>query len=273
MEWLLFLTLCCAIGLIAGLIAGLLGVGGGIVIVPALLMLFDGQGIDPAITTQLAIGTSLATIVITNSSATWHHHQRHTVHWPLVGSYATSALLGSWLGAHLAAMMSGPLLRQLFGLFEIAIAIRLMTAGHAPATQQPEQTSGTPPLRSWLGLPLGSLVGLLSSLFGIGGGTLSVPMLTLINRLPMRQAIGSSSAIGMALALAGSIGFIQSGWQHPLLPAGAFGFILLPPFLAIVAGTLITTPAGVRLAHRLDPVKLKRIFALLLLVVGVKLLQ
>ncbi|MBF0124916.1 MAG: sulfite exporter TauE/SafE family protein, partial [Magnetococcales bacterium] len=261
--------LCGGVGLVAGIIAGLLGVGGGIVIVPALLLLFDWHGIDAAVATQLAIGTSLATIVVTNSSATWHHHRRHTVHWPLVWSYAGSALLGSWLGAHLAALLSGPLLRQLFGLFELVVAVRLVIP---PSPPDPLSHKGRGGERGWLGLPLGSLVGILSSLFGIGGGTLSVPMLTLIHRLPMHQAIGSSSAIGLALAFSGSIGFVQSGWHHPLLPSDAVGFILLPPFLAIVAGTLVTTPMGVKLAHKLEPTKLKRIFALLLAIVGVKLL-
>ncbi|MBF0628617.1 MAG: sulfite exporter TauE/SafE family protein [Magnetococcales bacterium] len=252
-------------GLVAGIIAGMFGVGGGIIVVPVLLFLFYVDGINPVISMQLAVGTSLATIVITNLSATWNHHQRGAVQWRAARHYMPGCLLGAWIGSQLAAAISGKVLVMLFALFEIYVGFKMFRSRTTDATPiKPVSATVTP----FIGLGIGTL----SSLFGIGGGTLSVPALTLLSGLPMQQAVGTSSAIGVPLALAGTLGFIQAGWQVTSLPPGSIGFLVPTAFLGIVAGSLLTTPLGVRLAHATDPVRLKKGFGLFLFLVGIKLL-
>ncbi|MBF0212033.1 MAG: sulfite exporter TauE/SafE family protein [Magnetococcales bacterium] len=262
-SFLLTGSLVC--GLAAGVIAGMFGVGGGILIVPSLLFLFYLDGINPVISMQLAVGTSLATIVITNLSATWGHHRRNAVHWSAARQYIPGCLLGAWIGSQLAAAISGKLLILMFGLFEIFVGFKMIQ------TRNPKESSAK--LLPEKTYPfVGVAIGTLSSLFGIGGGTLSVPALTLLSGLPMQQAVGTSSAIGIPLALAGSLGFIQAGWHETALPPGSVGFLVPVAFAGIVAGTLITTPIGVRLAHSLDPARLRKGFGFFLLLVGIKLL-
>ncbi len=263
MSFLFLSSLIC--GLFAGIIAGLFGVGGGVLIVPVLLFLFFLDGVNPVIAMQLAVGTSLATIVITNLSATWNHHLRNGIHWGLVKQYLPGILLGAWLGSQLAAIMNGSTIITLFGLFEILIGLKMIQATPGPLSGPKVKATTLNPI-----IALG--VGTLSSLFGIGGGTLTVPALTLLSGLSMTQAVGSSSAIGVALAAAGSMGYVQAGWNHDALPPGAVGFLVPIAFAGIITGTLITTPLGVRLAHALAPERLKRGFGFFLLAVGIKLI-
>ncbi len=251
-------------GLGAGVIAGLFGVGGGIIIVPALLFLFLLDGINPVFAMQLAVGTSLATIIITNISAAWNHHLRRSVHWPLVGQYTPGILMGAIIGAQVATRMDGNTLRTLFGLFEIVVGLKMVLH-----TRKAKIDAGA---SAFLNAVLGIGIGGLSTLFGIGGGTLSVPALTLISGLDMRQAVGSSSAIGIALAVAGTSGFIQAGWNNAALPSGSMGYVVPTAFFGIILGTLATTPIGVRLAHRIEPGQLKKGFGIFLIGVGIKLI-
>lgn len=252
-------------GLVAGVIAGMFGVGGGIIVVPVLLLLFHLDGIDPVISMQLAVGTSLATIVVTNLSATWNHHRRGAVQWGAARQYMPGCLLGAWLGSQLAAAMSGTLLILLFGWFELFVGWKMI---RAKGGGTPSARFSAPHVTPLIGLGIGTL----SSLFGIGGGTLSVPALTLLSGLPMQQAVGTSSAIGVPLALAGSLGFIQAGWHLHTLPPGTLGYFVPAAFLGIASGSLLTTPLGVRLAHAADPVRLRQGFGFFLLIVGVKLI-
>ncbi|MBF0309960.1 MAG: sulfite exporter TauE/SafE family protein [Magnetococcales bacterium] len=253
-------------GLAAGIIAGLFGVGGGLIVVPALLFLFYLDGIDPVISMHLALGTSLATIVFTNLSATWNHHRRGSVNWTMVAHFTPGVLLGAVFGSHIAALMAAFALKTLFGIFEIAVGLKMIQ----PVKPDSREVHGTlqPTTQTLIGVGIGAL----STLFGIGGGTLSVPALTLLAGRPILEAVGTSSAIGIGLALVGTSGFIYEGWNHTALPPQAMGFVVPHAFLGIVMGSLITTPLGVRLAHHLDPVMLRRWFGLLLGVVGLKLL-
>ncbi|MBF0340969.1 MAG: sulfite exporter TauE/SafE family protein [Magnetococcales bacterium] len=263
MSFLLIGSMLC--GLASGVIAGMFGVGGGIIIVPVLLFLFFLDGINPVIAMQLAVGTSLATIVVTNMLSTWGHNARGAVRWSLARQYVPGTLLGAWLGSRLAAAMSGKSLIMLFGLFEIFVGWKMLRAREMNSAPVAHPWARFAP---WVGVAIGSI----SSLFGIGGGTLSVPALTLLSGLPMQQAVGTSSAIGIPLALAGTLGFVQAGWNNPDLPSGAVGFLAPVAFLGIVVGSLFTTPLGVRLAHAMDPVRLKKGFGIFLIVVGAKLL-
>ncbi len=253
-------------GLCAGVVAGLFGVGGGIIIVPALLLLFHLADLPAAYLMQMAVGTSLATIVVTNLMATWKQHQRQSVNWQAVGYYTPGILMGAWLGAQLAVRLDGGLLQTLFGLFEIGVGWRMITLGG-----EDEMGCRSQPLSRILSACLGGGIGLVSALFGIGGGTLSVPALTLISRLPIRLAVGSSSAMGIFLALSGALGYIMAGWNNTALPLGSWGYVIPEAFFGIIMGTLLTTPFGVKLAHTLSPTLLKKGFGLFLVVIGLRL--
>ncbi|MBF0098715.1 MAG: sulfite exporter TauE/SafE family protein [Magnetococcales bacterium] len=259
-------------GLLAGVLAGLFGVGGGIIIVPALLYLFHLDGINPVISMQLAAGTSLATIIFTSLSATWNHHQRHSVHWLMVRRYSPGMVIGVWLGAQLAAILESDDLAILFALFEIAVGLRMIipTANHAtPAAER----ANDPKVERLLPVSAtATLIGTLSTLFGIGGGTMLVPALTLLSGLTIHQAIGTSSAIGAVLSLVGTTGMIQSGWENSALPPDTLGFVVPVAALGVILGTLITTPLGVKLAHVTEPQHLRKGFGILLLLVGIRLL-
>ncbi|MEO5367051.1 MAG: sulfite exporter TauE/SafE family protein [Magnetococcus sp. WYHC-3] len=262
----LLLVGCLGAGLAGGVLAGMFGVGGGIVIVPALLVLFHLDGLNPVISMHLAVGTSLASIVVTNLSATYFHHRRESVDWTLALHFTPGILVGAWFGAQAAAFLDGGQLRQLFALFEIAIGLKML---HHKGT--PERN--TVPRVGMVAHPvLGLAIGGISSLFGIGGGTLSVPVLNLLCGAAMRRAVGTASAMGVALALSGTVGFVHAGSGQSMLPPGSIGFVLPGAFLGIVTGTLITTPLGVRWAHGLNPTLLKKGFGAFVVLVGIKLL-
>lgn len=263
----LFLVWALGTGLVAGIIAGLMGVGGGIVIVPVLLFLFLHEGISPAIAMQMAVGTSLATIVVTNILAARGHHIRQSVRWDLARRFYPGIVAGAWLGAVIAAQIPGETLRHLFGVFEMAAGIKMVLDHRPRAAPTPPRSL---PWSAFLALGVG--VGCISSLFGIGGGTLLVPILVLLVGIPIHQAVGTSAAIGLAIAAMGTAGFIHAGWNHPQLPPGALGFLLPEAFFGIVAGTILTTWLGVRLAHTIPSDRLGRGFGLFLIVVGLKLL-
>ncbi|MBF0434334.1 MAG: sulfite exporter TauE/SafE family protein [Magnetococcales bacterium] len=261
----LFFGAALATGLAAGIIAGMFGVGGGIIVVPALLFLFANMDVNQDVIMHLAVGTSLATIVVTNSSVTFNHHRRGSVDWRLVLLFTPSTLLGAWLGSHLAATINGAALRLLFGCFEIFVGLQMLRGQKGDGTGKPVLTGKFDPL-------LGLVIGSISSLFGIGGGTLAVPTLNLLRGVPMLKAVGSASAMGIFLACAGALGYIQSGWGHASLPPGSFGFVLPEAFLGIVCGSLLTTSIGVRMAHSLPQKLLKRGFGVFLILVGIKLI-
>ncbi|MBF0357447.1 MAG: sulfite exporter TauE/SafE family protein [Magnetococcales bacterium] len=256
-----------ATGLAAGIIAGLFGVGGGIIIVPALLILLHHAGLPPAYIMQMAVGTSLATIIITNLMATFKQHSRQSVNWRAVVYYTPGVLCGAWLGAQLAVRLEGALLQILFGIFEIVIGTKMILSSN-----KPQGETQAVRLRRLPSILVGGIIGTISSLFGIGGGTLSVPALNLISGIPIRSAVGSSSAIGIFLAISGATGFVQAGWNSGFLPAGNWGYIVPEAFFGIIIGTLITTPIGVRLAHTLPPIILRKSFGYFLLIVGGKLI-
>lgn len=251
------------LGCISGTLAGLLGVGGGLVIVPALIFLFHQQGFSDALTTHMAVGTSLATIVLTSISSVRVHHAHRAVQWRLFRYLSTGIVTGALLGAVIAHALQATVLQAVIGLFAMLVSAQ-MAFDLKPKAQR--ALPGKPAL--WAS---GNGIGLLSSLFGIGGGSITVPLLTYFS-VPIQQAVATSAACGLPIALAGSVGFVLTGWSQAELPAGSLGYVYLPAFMGIVASSVFFAILGARLAHRLPAAVLKKLFALLLLGVGVQLL-
>jgi hypothetical protein len=250
------------LGSFAGLIAGLLGVGGGIVVVPALVLAFRHQGINDEILMHLALGTSLATIVVTTLSAVRAHHRRGAVQWALVRRLAPALLIGALAGSWLADAISGRWLTRLFGLLALAVSVQMLlnrqpSAGH--------HRGGAETTAVGLG------IGVLSALTGIGGGTVMVPYL-MWSRTAAQQAVATSSACGLPIALAGASGFVVAGYGNAALPQASLGYVYLPAFLGIVALSIVFAPLGARLAHWLPAGRLKKVFALFLGAVGLQML-
>lgn len=252
-------------GAAAGLLGGLLGLGGGAVVVPALIFLFGLLGIASDWTAHQAVATSLVTVIGTGLTATLAHQRRGAVRWGLVRALVPGILAGAGLGAALAGLLPELVLRRLFGLFLLYTGARMLL-----------RASAAPPRRAalpgrWGSALVGLGIGMLSALVGIGGGTLTVPFLVRVG-LSMRAAVATSSACGVPIAVAGSLGFVVAGWGRAGLPAGSIGFVYWPAAVLILMASVPMAPLGARLAHRLPVAVLKRIFGVLLLLVSTRLL-
>lgn len=251
------------LGAVAGVLAGLLGIGGGLVIVPMLVFVLPGQGIAPEVLMHLALGTSMATIVFTSVSSLMAHHRRGAVAWEVFWRIIPGIFTGTFLGTCVASRMPTDLLRGIFVVFLYYVSFQMV------ANRKPKPSRELPGNRGLFAAGCG--IGSVSSLVGIGGGTLSVPFLVWCNQ-KMHRAIGTSSAIGLPIAIAGTIGYGMNGWQAEGLPKMAVGFIYLPALFGIVGASVLTAPVGARLAHSLPVAKLKRIFAFLLFFVATRML-
>lgn len=257
--WLTYL----ALGAAAGLVAGLLGVGGGLIIVPVLATQFHAQGFGADKLMHLAVGTSLATIVLTSISSVRAHHRHGAVDWSIFHQLTPGILLGALAGAALADLLASDSLRRIFGVFELAVAAQL-AFGRPPAAHR------TLPGRLALG-SAGTVIGSVSAIVGIGGGTLTVPFLAWCN-VPLRRAVATSAACGLPIAVAGATGYVLMGWGEEDLPAGATGYVYWPAFAGIVLASVLAAPLGARLAHRLPVDVLRRVFAVFLVALGIKML-
>ncbi|HIZ49715.1 MAG TPA: sulfite exporter TauE/SafE family protein [Candidatus Pseudomonas excrementavium] len=259
MEFVIYLVL----GACAGVLAGLFGVGGGMIIVPVLVYSFALQGFAPDVLTHMAVGTSLATIAFTSVNSVRAHHKLGAVRWPLFVWLALGIIFGAVLGALTASAITGPLLQKIIGIFAICVAIQMAFE------LKPKAALGEP------GKPAltitGGVIGWASSIFGIGGGSLTVPFLVW-RSVPMQQAVATSAACGMPIALAGAASFIWTGWAAAPLPDWSLGYVYLPALIGIAATSVFFAGYGARLAHRLSQRLLKRLFALLLVVVGINFL-
>jgi uncharacterized membrane protein YfcA len=253
-------------GAAAGLLSGLFGVGGGIIIVPILSIIFVYLNFPTTHLMHLAIGTSLATIVVNAISSTCGHHRLANIDWSIIKNTLLACVLGVMLGAWLAASIHSDHLKLLFSLFECLVAIKLLLG--AGAEDHSNQSLSLNQPGSWA---FGGFVGLISSLLGIGGGTVSVPVLMYL-KMPTRRAIGTSAAMGLPISVIGTISYIFTGWHAPQLPPQSFGFVYMPAFFGIALGSLFTTQLGVRLAHYLPIKILKKLLATLLLGLGIKML-
>lgn len=258
-----FIVFYLGLGIAAGMLGGMLGVGGGIVVVPALLWIFKQQGVQSDVLTHLAIGTSLAAIVFTSLSAIRAQQQRGAIDWAVVRLLAPASVIGALAGGYMAGFIPAVTLKTIFSVFLIIVSIQLL------ANWRPAPHWTLPGTKGLWGVGVG--IGSLSAMMGIGGGTIAVPFLHACN-VDMKRAIAISSTLGFPIAVFGATGFVLSGWHHTGLPAWSFGYVDLPALFAVGAISMLVAPFGVRLAHHFPVARLKRIFGIILLLVALKML-
>lgn len=250
------------IGALAGVMAGLLGIGGGALIVPVLVIVFEAQKIDPSIMMQAALGTSMATIVFTALSSVLAHQRRRAVNWTVFRQITPGIVIGGLIGAAIADHLASRTLHVMFVVFMFALALQMSRGTMA--------TTARGRLPGIAGMTVtGTIIGTASAIFGIGGGSMSVPFMTWCS-VPVRQAIATSAAIGLPIALSSTAGYIIAGLHDPRMPPLSVGYVVLPAFAGIVIASMLAAPFGARLAHRLSEKTLRRIFALFVAVLGVR---
>ncbi|SNT70970.1 sulfite exporter TauE/SafE family protein [Psychrobacter sp. LV10R520-6] len=230
-------------GAFAGVFAGLFGVGGGLIIVPILVWVFTAYDFSPDVITHLAIGTSLATIIVTSISSLTAHNKRGGVRWGVWRSMAPGLIIGSLIGAGVAESIDGKVLQAIIGVGALLVAAKMLFISNK------EQVSKPPPSASTQ-FGAGTSIGLASSIFGIGGGSLTVPFLNWAG-LPMKQSVGTAAVCGLPIALAGALGFAWFGKNVENLPYGAIGFVHFTGFLCISIASFITAKIGAKFAHQL----------------------
>ena len=245
------------LGVFSGFIAGLLGVGGGLIIVPVLLYLLAGS-VEQSVLMHTAVATALAAIVFTSISSVRAHHQHGVIDWQYFKKLTPTILIGAFSGALLTKLMSFDFMRVFFALFELSVAI-IMYFGINSSVHVDS-------LRKWVWHITGYVIGLVSAIVGIGGGTMTTPFLT-YNNVDIKNAIATSAAVGMPIAIAGALGFIVAGWNVEDT-IGGLGFIHTEALLSIVAMSVLFAPLGAKVAHSVDGKKLKKFFAIFLALLG-----
>ncbi|MCY4044301.1 MAG: sulfite exporter TauE/SafE family protein [Cellvibrionales bacterium] len=252
------------LGFGVGFMAGLLGIGGGAIMVPALTALFLHEGLPVTKAVHLALGTSMAVIIVTTLTSSLSHHKKGSILIDVIKWLAPSVAIGAFLATFIVPYISPVLLSSLFSVFLIYVAVSFLRDKKISSTSK-EQL-----LNKEL-VPVGFGIGALSALVSIGGGTMTVPYLT--NRgVALVKAIGTSSVVGFCLSITGSIGYMLNGWQYSDFARGQLGFVDLPVMLVLAIASVITAPFGVRIAHRLPVGVLKKILAVFLLILAVQMM-
>lgn len=255
MEIVLYLST----GALAGILAGLLGIGGGLFIVPVLLFILPFSGIESDQMMSICVATSLATIVVTSISSIIAHHKHQAILWPIFWRLLPGICLGALVGAFVADIVSQLFLKNLFAVSVILIAIKMLLKIQVNTfTELPGKI---------ILLTTGTFIGSLSSMIGIGGGALTVPILNYW-KVPMAKAVATSAACGFPIAIAGTLGFIVTGLDQTNLPTYSSGFVYWPAVIGITSSSIIFAPLGAKFAHRISASLLSRLFALFLLIVG-----
>lgn len=252
-------------GTFAGFCAGLFGVGGGLIIVPVLMAIFKSYGYSADVITHMAVGTSLATIMVTSISSMMSHNRHGAVRWDIWRHMSLGLVLGSLIGAWIADLLDGKVLSGLIAVMAILMGIKMLTAKKTSVISNAQLPSVS------VQFGVSGLIGATSALFGIGGGSLTVPFLNKFG-LPMQQAVGTSAACGLPIAIAGAIGFAVFGQDVVGLPKEAIGFVHISAFVCISIASFIMAKVGAKLAHKLPAIMLKRAFGGLLVVVGLQML-
>lgn len=254
---------CVLLGMVTGILAGLFGIGGGLVIVPVLVILFSAQHFPADLVMLMAVASSLATIIFTAISSVVAHHRLGSVVWAKVFSLSPAIMVGAATGAVVAKQISAEYLRLILVIFLLYVGVQmaLQVKPKAGATKQSK----------FLDALVGMVIGLLSAIVGIGGGTLTVPYLV-YGQYTMRQAVAVASACGLPIAIVSTISYVLLGWHDPRLPEWCLGYVYLPAFLGTALSSMVTAPLGAKLAHKLPAATLKRYFSLLLFIMAAKLL-
>jgi uncharacterized membrane protein YfcA len=249
-------------GCAAGVMAGLFGIGGGIVIVPALELALGFLGVDPAIRMHVAVATSLATIIPTSLSSARAHHHRQAVDFEIVKRWAPFVLIGALAGAWIAAQVHSRVLAIIFATLALLIALKMILL--------PESRNLTDDVPRGPLMPvIPAAIGCLSSMMGIGGGTFSVMTLTLFNQA-IHRAVGTAALLGLVISLPGTIGFVIAGWNDVRVPPGSLGYVNLLGFALIAPATVLTAPIGARIAHSFSQKKLSMLFGAFLVVAAAR---
>lgn len=252
-----------ALGAFAGFFAGLLGIGGGSLMVPVLVMLFTAQAFPVGEVMHLALGTSMATIFFTSISSVRTHHAHGAVLWPIVLRITPGIIAGTLIGTHVASLVPTKALALIFTLFICYVSVQMIiNLKPQPHRELPGALATG---------AVGAGIGFISCLVAIGGGVLSVPFMTRCN-VKMQNAIGTSAAIGFPIALGGALGYIWNGWSVSGLPSGSMGFVYIPAVVGVAAVSMLTAPIGARLTHQLPVKTLKRVFAGILLALAGKMM-
>jgi uncharacterized membrane protein YfcA len=252
-----------ATGCVAGVMAGLFGIGGGIVIVPVLEFTLGLLGIDPAIRMHVAVATSLATIIPTSISSARAHHQHQAVDIAIVKRWAVFVLVGALAGAWIASQVHSRVLAMVFATLALLIASKMILL---PTSRN--LTEGVPHGPLMPVIP--TAIGCLSSMMGIGGGTFSVMTLTLFNQ-PIHRAVGTAALLGLVISLPGTIGYVLSGWNDVRVPPGSVGYVNLIGFALIAPATVMTAPIGAKIAHSFSEKKLSMLFGSFLVIAAMRL--
>lgn len=270
MELITFLV----IGALAGFAAGLFGVGGGTIIVPLLFIVFTQMGYSPDVIMHLALGTSLATIIVTSISSLMAHNKKGSVMWPVFKNLAPGMALGCFFGAGVAGLISGIHLQIIVGIFLLWVAYRMFAKAKNQTAASTSNTADQDTQFNEIALPstpkqlaAGGVIGIASAIFGIGGGSLTVPYLTRYG-VVMQKAVGTSAACGLPIAIAGALGFMFFGMQQKIDVPNTIGFVHIYAFLGISVMSFFTAKLGAKVAHILSPAMLKKCFAVLLTIVG-----
>jgi hypothetical protein len=256
-------SLCALLGAIAGVLAGLLGIGGGLVIVPALVYLLPQLGVEPNLVMPMALATSLGAIVVTSSSAMFAHHKNANIPWHIAKPLILFVALGSFSGAFIAELLSTEALTNFFAGAVIVLATYMLSA------MRSERTRAMPSI--YFLQMVAFVAGVIASLMGMAGGAILVPVLTYFG-ITLRHSMGIATVCGIAVALAGALGYIYTGYGNILLPQWSLGYIYLPALLGIVVTSSICAPIGVKLATKLPVKTLKKVFALFLICVAIEMI-
>ena len=258
MTW---LAAYAAAGALVGFLAGLLGIGGGMTLVPILSAMFAAQALADGHTVHLALGTAMASIVFTSSASVRAHHLRGAVDWTVVRRLAPAMAAGALIATLASGFVSQRALALAFAAIVYAGALQMLLGGRPSASRGLPGSAGM--------MAAGTAIGVICGLVSAGGAFLTVPFM-MYCRVPVLTAIGTAAAVGIPVALVGTAGFVASGWRLPGLPAASLGFVYLPALAALVIGSIATAPLGAHLAHRLPVTTLKRVFALLLFALATK---
>jgi len=265
MEYVWLLTLMLAIGAFAGVAAGLLGVGGGIILVPAFYYAFASLGYESDSLMQICVATSLATIIVTSIRSVMSHHKKDAVEWDILRSWAPGIALGAALGVLLASGLKSQTLMLIFGVLGVSVGLYL-------AFGRAEWRLGAAMPKGLARAILSPVVGFLSVLMGIGGGSFGVPLMSLYGR-PIHNSVATAAGFGVLIAVPSTVGFLLSGWNDAGAPPFTIGRVNLVAFAVIVSMTLLTAPVGVKLAHLMNPKPLKRVFAVFIILMALNMLR